>query len=116
MTELSYLAKLDPQQLSQCGSTCICLSRSVHEIQWRVAGTLSSQQTYPLSLSSDRGQRHTGDISWCYMSVINTGGISWCYMSVINIVGIYWCYMAVVNTCGISWCYMSVVNTGGISW
>ena len=37
--------KFDLQLLSQCGSTCSCLSRSVLEIHSHVAGTLSKQAT-----------------------------------------------------------------------
>ena len=40
--------KFDLQLLSQCGSTKSCLSRSVPEIHWHVAGTLSNQQTLSL--------------------------------------------------------------------
>ena len=36
---------LDWQLLSQCGSTCNCVSRYVPEIHSPVAGTLSNQQT-----------------------------------------------------------------------
>ena len=35
--------KLDLQPPSRCGSTYNCLSRSVPEIHWHVAGTLSKQ-------------------------------------------------------------------------
>ena len=35
---------MDRQLPSQCGSTKYCLSRSVPEIHWHVAGTLSYQQ------------------------------------------------------------------------
>ena len=36
---------MDLQLLSQCGSTCNCLSRSAPEIHSHVAGTLSNQPT-----------------------------------------------------------------------
>ena len=38
-------SKFDLPRLSQCGSTYNCLSRSVPEIHWRVAGTLRDQKT-----------------------------------------------------------------------
>ena len=36
---------MDLQLVSQCGSTSNCLCRSVREIHWHVAGTLSNQPT-----------------------------------------------------------------------
>ena len=43
-------SKFDLQLLSQCGSTYYCLRRSIPEIHQIVAGTLSNQQSFVLSL------------------------------------------------------------------
>ena len=55
--------KFDLQLLSQCGSMYNCLSRSVPEIHWHVAGTLSKQATKPnlgtVSILRDAGSKHS---------------------------------------------------------
>ena len=45
---LGAISISDLQLQSQCGGTLTCLSRSVPEIQYRVAGILTNQQTPPL--------------------------------------------------------------------
>ena len=42
---IGWDSKFDLQLLSQCGSSYKCLSRSVPEIHWHVAGTLCNQLT-----------------------------------------------------------------------
>ena len=60
---------MDLQVLSQCGSTSNCLSRSVPEIHWHVAGSLSNQPTNKQTVPEKRLA-----CSWDCKQPVNTVG------------------------------------------
>ena len=64
-TVTGWDGKFGLQLLSQCGSTETCLCRSVREIHWHVAGTLSNQPTNkPSFLASSLHAFMTHHIHW----------------------------------------------------
>ena len=65
---LGEMERFDLQLPSQCGSTSSCLSRSVPEIHWHVAGTLSDQRT---TIPSDAWRcRITAGADWLPVSAL----------------------------------------------